>query len=102
MSNLKKMTWSELEDYLYKHHDAKGVIVFKQIPAWDKEYSLESRSYVVDGNANAFDSSKISTALPAGNLDGTDEDVRLDWYMKDPNPKYRWQVDYCYLLPEGE
>ena len=41
---------------------------------------------------NYFDSDKISQAWWASNLDGTDKNIRLDYYIND------WKIDYCYIL----
>lgn len=70
---------------------ATGVIVFKK-DNWKTEYSLESRSYRVNNMDNYFDKDKISQAWWASNLDGTDNNIRLDYYIND------WKIDYCYIL----
>ena len=93
-----KMTWSEMAEYLRHHHNEKGVVVFKQHPKWNKEYSEGERSYVVSGDNKHFYDNMISTSIWADALEGTDKGVRLDWYMFYEEPEYKWQVDYCYLL----
>jgi len=35
-------------------------------------------------------------------LDGTDQMVRLDWYMKDFGNKGGWVVDHCYLKENSD
>lgn len=70
---------------------AVGVIVFKK-DNWKTEYSLESRSYRVNNMDNYFDKDKISQAWWSSNLDGTDKNIRLDYYIND------WKIDYCYIL----
>ena len=58
----------------------KAVIVFKQ-ESFDKEYSLESRSYSVSSSENYFHSDKFSKSLYGICLDGTEDSVRLDLYI---------------------
>lgn len=65
-----------------------GVIVYSA-DNWDREYSLESRSYVVENGSHAFEDGKISNAMYGSALDGTDSNVRLD--------RYNWHVDYCII-----
>lgn len=99
---INKMTWQELDEFLCKHHDREGVIVFKQHPTWRKEYSERERSYRVSGDCNHFHNGKISNAIFGFCLDENDPDahngVRLDWVIY-ALPDERWHVDYCYLLP---
>lgn len=94
----QKMTWCELSDYLCEHHEAVGVVVFKQHPEWKREFTEKERSYCVSGDNKFFYPNMISTSIWADALEGTDKGVRLDWYMFHEEPKYRWQIDYCYLL----
>lgn len=97
----QKMTWCELSDYLCKHHEAVGVVVFKQHPNWTKAgkiYPEAERSYKVYGDNKFFYPNMISTSIWADALEGTDKGVRLDWYMFHENAEDRWQVDYCYIL----
>lgn len=103
-NEIKKITFKELRDYFYvynKTHDEtddtlKAVIVFTP-DSFNEEYSEESRSYEIKSNANTF-RDKISNSLFANCLDGTDQGVRLDWYMEDYGNKDGWKVDYCYLV----
>ena len=101
MATIKKMTWEELDEYLRTHQEAEGVIVFKQHPSWRKEYSLEQRSYRLNGKGNHFQQGKISNSIWGYCLDESDPDadgIRLDWVLY-ALPEERWEVDYCYLLP---
>ena len=105
MANVKsneKITWSEMCDFLCENHDRKGVVVFKQNPTWKKQYSEKSRSYEVGGWCNLFYSNLISTSVFGNCLDGSENGVRLDWYMHADKPEERWKVDYCYILPESK
>lgn len=89
----KKMTFSEFNEVMF---DARkegkalaGVIVYKA-SNWKKEYNLDARSYVVSNQCNYYDVDKISQALWGTSIDGSDKNVRLDYYD--------WEVDYCYIL----
>lgn len=65
-----------------------AVIVYSQ-SNFSTEYSEESRSYRVS-NANDRFSNRISSdALLGDCLDGSEDEVRLDWYD--------WQIEYCYF-----
>ena len=99
--NEQRLTWKELADYLTVNHDKKGVVVFKQHPSWEKQYSEEERSYVVSGDNKFFYDNMISFSIFGTNLTKTDCAVRLDWYMFSPDED-RWEVDYCYLLEENK
>lgn len=99
---MEKITWKELSDYLTDHHDEEGVVVFKQHPKWNREYSLEERSYVVSGNEKFFYNNMISTSIWSSNLTNTDRGVRLDYYMFYESNENRWKVDYCYILKNDE
>lgn len=69
------------------------MIVFTE-DSFDKEYSLEARSYEIFSDDDYFDPSKISTSLSGSSLDGNDDRIlRLDIYMKEG-----WKIDYCYIV----
>lgn len=102
---MKKITWTQMVDTLYKHNEENeikvkgidpepiyGVVVYKS-SNWEKEYSLESRSYVVSSDNKAFIPGQLGNSIFASNLDGTDPHVRLDWCRD-------WEVDYCYMKEE--
>ncbi len=95
----QRMSWEEFSDYLTKHNQSKGVVVFKNGPYWEKEYPLEERSYLVSGDNKRFKPYLCGTSIFANNLAKTDMGVRLDWYMWG-NGKDDWEVDYCYLVEE--
>ena len=105
---MEKITFAELSHIFTQHNkDANitssftdkdpltGVIVFSQnnfkIP-----YSTRSRSYQVQSDNKYFIPGLIGASIFGDCLDGTDQGVRLDWYMKasqDP-----WEVEYCYIV----
>lgn len=95
---MEKMTlWDFNEKMINARKEGKamtGVIVFKEENWTAVEYSLEARSYKVGNLNNYFDDEKISNALWATSLDGSDKNVRLDYYLD------RWDIDYCYIENE--
>lgn len=103
---MKKITFEELRNYFIEHNKThnwtrdiiNGVVVFAP-DSFNKEYSEESRSYVFRSDNRTFRNS-ISNSLYASCLDGTDQGVRLDWYMEYYGNKDGWKVDYCYLIEE--
>lgn len=56
---------------------------------WKTWYSHESRTYTIGNHCNYFNPEKISKALWGRNLDGSDPEVRLDYY--------NWDIDYCTI-----
>lgn len=102
---MKKITFSELVsvfDEFNKQHDVtsqfsgesiNGVIVFTK-ESFNKPYSLESRSYVVNSGNKYFIAGMGGNSLYGDCLDGSERGVRLDWYLGS------WGIDYCYLLDE--
>lgn len=106
MSNIKKLTYKELKEYFlnfnkthnYAKEAIKGVIVFTE-DSFNKEYPLESRSYVVSSNCKAFVPGMCGYSIFGSALDGSDSGVRLDYYIKDERAvEDGWKVDYCYLI----
>ena len=105
---IKKMTYGELKNLFRQHEQNKpknhlrACIVFTE-DSFDKKYEEESRSYCLSSDNKAFKPNMCGYSIYAGCLDGTDQGVRLDWYMKDENPNGgAWKVDYCYLIGEKE
>lgn len=86
---MEKLTLNQLHDMDWE----RAVVVFKP-ESFDKEYSLESRSYEI-----ARKYSKYFIPFASGNslfgsaIDGSDDNVRLDIYMQNG-----WIVDYCYII----
>ena len=102
----KEMTFQELRGYLCEYNRThnwaaeviSAVIVFTP-DSFDKEYSEESRSYKIWNDNKTFRNC-ISNSLFGYCLDGTDQGVRLDYYMEYYGNKPGWKVDYCYLVEE--
>ena len=89
------MTFKELCDYLSKHHDQEGVIVFKKDLFDREDYSTEEqRSWVVDGRCNLFYKGLSSKSLFGHNLaDGVEAGgLRLDFWIQN------YEIDHCYIL----
>lgn len=101
---MKKMTWAEMCDYMWKYNEehnirAKGAsnhyvygVAVISADSFTKEYSLESRSYKFSNHNKAFIAGQSSNSIFASALDGTDDGVRLDWYIHNG-----WHIEYCYL-----
>ena len=100
---MKKITWSELCKAMWKFNEEhgyttkgnaerlRGVVVFTK-DSFTKPYTEIQRSYEFTSDNKAFLPNQHSNSIFACCLDGTDDGVRIDWYM--PN----WKVEYCYLL----
>lgn len=101
---MQKMTFEEVRDYFIEHNKThnwateviKAVVVFTP-DSFDREYSEESRSYKVNSDNKTFRDC-CSNSLYGSCLDGTDQFVRLDYYMNWYERENGWKVEYCYLL----
>ena len=97
------MLYRELRDRFIKfnreHPNAnplKGFIVFSA-ENWPKTYSEKSRTYEVHSDNKAFRPNANSCSLFGSSLDGTDQGVRLDWYMADFGIPGGWAVERCII-----
>lgn len=108
MREKERLTYKELTDRMRafnKTHNwdkefIKGVIVFTK-DSFNKEYSLESRSYVVCSNCKAWIPSMLGYSIFGSALDGSDDYIRLDRYMYlEHGGENGWKVDYCYMLED--
>lgn len=104
----KHMTYPELRNLFIEHNKehlgetVTAYIVFSESNWPDCNYPLQSRTYEVRSDNKAFRSSCCSTSLFGSCMDGSDQDVRLDWYMEDFVNKDGWVVDYCYLKENSD
>ena len=101
---MKKMTWREAYDYMIRFNQKHGktskgdkkalceMIVVITADTWNREYSEVSRSYLFTNDNKAFLPNMIGSSIFGYCLDGTDQGVRLDYYIGK-----EWTVDYCYL-----
>ena len=102
---MDKLTFQEFIGKMQRHNfrrnityqfDKKamvGCIVFAQ-SNFDKPYSEKSRTYRVTSANKYFLTSMGGSSLFGDCLDGSENGVRLDWYMSGRKP---WKVDYCYI-----
>ena len=106
---MKKITWSELENAMWKFNEEhgyttkgnekklKGIVVFTE-DSFRKPFTEFQRSYQFTSDNKAFLPNQLGYSIFADCLDGTDNGVRIDWYMRDTeNP---WKIEYCYLLDD--
>lgn len=77
--------------------DLTAHIIFTE-DSFDKPYSLLGRTYRFSSNNKAFWPHMFSNSIFACCLDGTDQGVRLDWYMAEEGNKDGWKVENCYIL----
>ena len=76
----------------------KAVIIFAP-ESFNREFSEIERSYEVYSDAKYFDANMGGSSLFGNCLDGKDNGVRLDWYMKRmPSEGTPWTVEYCYIV----
>ena len=100
---MEKITFSQLCEAFSKHNsetciaqqysDQKsliGVVVFKQ-SNFTKEYSEQSRSYAFASDNKYFIPEMAGSSIFAGCLDGSEDCVRLDYYIR------QWDIEYCYI-----
>lgn len=84
---MKKLTLSDL----CENKDWETAVIVFTPESFNREYSVESRSYGINRDNKYFQSEMCGTSLYGFCLDGTDQGVRLDWYFGD------WKIDYCYI-----
>ena len=73
-----------------------GYIVFTP-ESFDKEYNEASRTYVVSSNNKAYQSGMGGYSIYASCLDGTDQCLRLEGYMRGEDA---WKIEKCYMLKD--
>ncbi|PHE64288.1 hypothetical protein COF68_05450 [Bacillus toyonensis] len=86
-----------LEDLRQSSNWETAVIVFKQ-ESFSKEFNETQRSYEIKRDSKYFNPMMGGSSLFGNCLDGKDDGVRLDWFMKLlPEEGRRWLVEYCYI-----
>lgn len=79
--------------------DLTAHIIFTE-DSFTKEYPLLSRTYRFSSDNKAFWPHMFSKSIFACCLDGTDQGVRLDWYMAEEGNPGGWKVEDCYILEQ--
>lgn len=102
---MKKLSFSEFVDAMYKFNDENnvthqfageqkiGFVVFTK-DSFNKPYSLKSRTYAVSSGNKFFIRGMGGNSIFGDCLDGSENGVRLDWYIKG---EHAWKIDYCYF-----
>lgn len=90
---MKQVTYSQMQEELYDQENKYVLITYKQ-ENWDKEYSEQSRTYMVGSYNKCFKSGMLGNSMYGSCIDGTDVGVRLDWY--------NWKVEKIMLLETQE
>lgn len=98
------MTYQKMQAYFRaaerRHQHLTGFIVFSPA-SFTKEYSLESRTYVVSSNNKAYQPNMGGYSIYASCLDGTDPCIRLERYMaSERGGKEGWQIERCYMASD--
>lgn len=109
MEDIKKITWEELVTYLIQFNIKHGITAKGEKPAtctavavidqcsFNKEYSLESRSYIFSNHNKYFIPENGGMSIFASSLAGDDPCIRLEQYVPGS-----WKVEYCYIKEERE
>lgn len=98
------MTYSTMRRYFRiaerTNQHLTGYIVFSPA-SFEKEYSLESRTYVVSSDNKAYRPNMGGYSIFATSLDGSDPCVRLEQYMaSEHGGKDGWQIERCYMMSD--
>lgn len=95
--------FSALRDLFIKHNEEHpkdapltAYIVFKE-SNWERHYPLKSRTYEISSDNKLFRPHMSSCSLFGSCTDGSDQNLRLDWYMNDLGIRGGWETEYCYL-----
>ncbi len=99
------MDYSELKSIFreLKHtsprEDLTAHIIFTE-DSFKQKYPLLSRTYSFSSDNKAFWPNMGGYSIFAYCLDGTDQGVRLDWYMEEEGNPDGWKVESCYILEQ--
>ena len=98
------LTYQKMREYFRaaerNRQHLTGYIVFSPA-SFAREYSLESRTYAVSSDNNAFWSKVGSRSIFASALDGSDPHVRLDLFMAvEQGGPDGWQIERCYMMAD--
>lgn len=104
---LERITWKELCKAMWKFNEEhgyttkgnakrlKGAVVFTE-DSFTRPYTEIQRTYEFTSDNKAFLAHQSSNSIFADCQDGSDDGVRIDWYMHDKDKP--WHVEYCYLI----
>lgn len=92
------LSYREMSDvfrYVNDNHKEPvcGYIVFSP-DSFNKPYPEQSRTYAVSSNNKAYIGGAGGYSVFGSCLDGTDQGVRLEGYMRGENA---WKIDRCYM-----
>lgn len=103
---MKKMTFSELTKIISKHNSDNNIkqqysdkdylscVAVIDNSSFMKEYPIEARSYRFRSDEKRFIPEMLGNSIFANSLDGSDDGIRLDWYLDS------WKIEYCYIESE--
>lgn len=101
MEELRKYfkTFGEMEKVMFEAHEEgkvlHGGIIFTA-DSFSKEYSELSRTYLFTSNAKAFNPKASGYSIFANCADGSEDGVRIDYYMKSEG----WKVEKSFIEME--
>ena len=101
MTPKKQMQYDELSDLFFDLNEkglppATGYIVFSA-DNFDEPFNEESRTYAISSTNSAFRIDVKECSLFGSCLDGTDQNLRLDDYLK---VSEGWKIEKCYMLKD--
>lgn len=80
----------------------KGYVVFTE-DSFEQPYPEESRTYVISSDNKAFIECCGGYSIFASCADGSDPNVRLDWYMAaEHGGKDGWKIERCYMQEDSK
>ena len=100
---MEKLTFKQLINLIDKHNtnnniksqfsDKNPIIAIAVVDnaSFNEEYPLESRSYRFRSDNKYFLPDMGGNSLYASSIDGSDPNIRLDWYFGD------WIFEYFYI-----
>jgi len=93
-----KRTFQELKRKT-PEEDLTAHIVFTE-DSFDKKYPLLSRTYSLSSDNKAFWPNMGGYSIFGYCLDGTDQGLRLDWYIAEEGRGGTWKIQDCYILEQ--
>lgn len=109
---MDKLNWYAAKEYMKKYNDKNNIkskgttnkycvmVAVISEDSFEKEYTLEERSYRFTNDNKAFISGMGGYSIFADSLDGSDRGVRLEGYLEEEGNKNGWKVEYVYIQSE--